>query len=78
MKWALRVLPFYYALTTGILALFIVISGGHGVPKLEDLGAGRACGIFSVFAGVWVISAVFTCSLLLAQVCHLLDYLEFC
>ncbi|KAF4214241.1 hypothetical protein CNMCM8980_006926 [Aspergillus fumigatiaffinis] len=60
MKWALRVLPFYYALTAGILALFIVISGGHGVPKLEDLGAGKACGIIlGVFAGVWVISAVF-------------------
>ncbi|GFF85886.1 phosphate transporter [Aspergillus lentulus] len=60
MKWALRVLPFYYALTAGIPALFIVISGGHGVPKLEDLGAGKACGIILVvFAGVWVISAVF-------------------
>jgi PiT family inorganic phosphate transporter/sodium-dependent phosphate transporter len=60
MKWALRVLPFYYALTAGILALFIVISGGHGVPSLEELGAGKACGIIiGVFAGVWVISAVF-------------------
>ncbi|KAJ6189110.1 hypothetical protein N7519_004018 [Penicillium mononematosum] len=47
MKWALR-------------ALFIVVSGGHGIPKLEDLGAGKACGIvIGVFAGVWVISAVF-------------------
>ncbi|KAF4166972.1 hypothetical protein CNMCM6936_005758 [Aspergillus lentulus] len=41
MKLALPVLPFYYALTAGILALFIVISGGHGVPKLENRGAGK-------------------------------------
>ncbi|KAJ5264248.1 hypothetical protein N7505_008169 [Penicillium chrysogenum] len=60
MKWALRVLPFYYAITAAILALFIVVSGGHGIPKLEVLGAGKACGIvIGVFAGVWVISAVF-------------------
>ncbi|KAF7713401.1 Uncharacterized protein PECH_001341 [Penicillium ucsense] len=60
MKWALRVLPFYYAFTAAILALFIVVSGGHGIPKPEDLGAGKACGIvLGVFAGVWVISAVF-------------------
>lgn len=60
MKWALRVIPFYYAITAAILALFIVISGGHGIPKLEDLGAGKACGIIiGVFAGVWVISAIF-------------------
>ena len=29
MKWAMRVLPVYYALTAGILALFVVISGGR-------------------------------------------------
>jgi hypothetical protein len=45
MKWALRVLPFYYAITAAILALFIVVSGGHGIPKLEVLGAGKAWGI---------------------------------
>lgn len=36
LKWALRVISFYYALTAGILALFIVISGGHGIPTLEE------------------------------------------
>lgn len=60
MKWALRVLPFYYGLTAGILTLFIVISGGHGIPSLDKMGAGKACGIIiGVFAGVWVVSAVF-------------------
>lgn len=60
LKWALRVIPFYYALTAGILTLFIVVSGGHGIPKLEKLGAGKACAIvFGVLAGVWAISALF-------------------
>jgi PiT family inorganic phosphate transporter/sodium-dependent phosphate transporter len=60
LKWALRVIPFYYAITAGVLTLFIVISGGHGVPTLEQMGAGKACGIIiGVFAGVWAISAIF-------------------
>lgn len=60
MKWALRVLPFYYALTAGILALFIVISGGHGIPTLEQMGPGEAVGIvLGVFFGVMAISALF-------------------
>lgn len=60
MKWALRFIPVYYALTAGILALFIVISGGHGIPTLEEMGAGQAIGIIlGVFAGVLVITTVF-------------------
>lgn len=60
LKWALRVIPLYYALTAGILTLFIVISGGHGIPTLEQMGAGKACGIIiGVFAGVWILSATF-------------------
>ncbi|EAU35604.1 hypothetical protein ATEG_03802 [Aspergillus terreus NIH2624] len=60
LKWALRVIPFYYAITAGILALFIVVEGSNGIPSLEDMGAGKACGIIiGVFAGVWVVSAVF-------------------
>lgn len=60
LKWALRVIPFYYALTAGVLTLFIVISGGHGIPTLEQMGAGKACGIIiGVFAGVWILSATF-------------------
>lgn len=60
MKAALTVITFYYGLTAGILALFIVISGGHGIPELEDMGAGVACGIIlGVFFGVWIFSAIF-------------------
>lgn len=60
LKWALRVIPFYYAITAGILALFIVVEGSHGIPSLEEMGAGKACGIvIGVFAGVWIVSAVF-------------------
>ncbi|KAG9246837.1 phosphate transporter [Calycina marina] len=60
MKWALRVLPFYYALTAGILALFLVISGGHGIPTLDEMGAGQATGIIlGVFGGVLIVAAVF-------------------
>lgn len=60
LKAALRVISFYYALTAGILALFIVISGGHGIPTLEEMGAGEAVGIIlGVFFGVWLIAAVF-------------------
>jgi phosphate/sulfate permease len=60
LKAAIRVIPFYYAVTAGILALFIVMDGGHGIPTPEELGAGKAAGIIlGVFAGVLVISAVF-------------------
>ena len=60
LKWALRLIPAYYALTAGILALFIVISGGHGIPTLEEFGAGTVVGIvLGTFAGVFVITTVF-------------------
>ncbi|KIV81941.1 hypothetical protein PV11_04088 [Exophiala sideris] len=60
LKWAIRVLPVYYALTAGILALFIVISGEHGIPTLKQMGAGEAIGIIlGVFAGMLVIAALF-------------------
>ncbi|KAG9252920.1 phosphate transporter [Emericellopsis atlantica] len=60
MKMALYVLPFYYALTAGILSLFIIMDGGHGIPTPEEMGTGKVCGIIlGVFAGVWIISAVF-------------------
>nr|OQO15725.1 hypothetical protein B0A51_17867 [Rachicladosporium sp. CCFEE 5018] len=60
MQAALRVITFYYGLTAGILALFIVVSGGHGIPTLEQMGAGEAIGIvLGVFFGVWALSALF-------------------
>ncbi|KAK9319334.1 phosphate transporter [Lipomyces orientalis] len=60
LKAALRVIPFYYALTAGVLALFVVISGGHGIPTLEKMGAGKAVGIIlGVFFGCMALAAVF-------------------
>lgn len=60
MKAALRVICFYYGLTAGILALFIVISGGHGIPTIEEMGAGQVVGIvLGTFLGVTLLSAVF-------------------
>lgn len=60
LKWAIRLIPFYYALTAGILSLFIVISGGHGIPSLDEMGAGKAVGIIlGVFFGILLLSAVF-------------------
>ncbi len=60
LKWAIRLIPIYYAVTAGILSLFIVISGGHGIPTLKEMGAGEATGIIlGVFAGTLVVAAVF-------------------
>lgn len=47
-------------MTAGILSLFIVISGGHGIPSLEEMGAGKATGIIlGVFFGVLLVAALF-------------------
>lgn len=51
LKWGLRMIPFYLALTAAILALFIVIEAPE-VDSLEEFGAGRIVGIIlGVFAG---------------------------
>lgn len=60
LKAGLRVITFYYGLTAGILTLFIVISGGHGIPTPEEMGTGKIVGIIlGVFFGVWAFSATF-------------------
>ena len=60
LKAALYCIPIYYGLTAGILTLFIVVSGGNGIPKLQDMGAGKATGIIlGVFFGVVLISILF-------------------
>lgn len=47
-------------LTAGILALFVVISGGHGIPTIEEQGAGQVIGIvLGVFFGISALSAIF-------------------
>jgi hypothetical protein len=58
-KWGLRLIPWYFAVTAAILALFIVIEAPTA-PSLEEFGSGRAAGIIlSVFFGVLLISYVF-------------------
>lgn len=56
---AMKAIPFYLAFTAAVLALFITIEA-PGAPSLEELGAGRSCGIvLGVFFGALVISYVF-------------------
>lgn len=69
IKWVLLVLPFYHALTAEILALFMVLGGGHGVPSSTTEVPADPCGItHGVFAGV---TALTCCVLLLTQGCQL-------
>ncbi|KAK9551127.1 hypothetical protein V6000_004903 [Aspergillus fumigatus] len=45
IKWVLLVLPFYHALTAEILALFMVLGGGHGVPSSTTEVPADPCGM---------------------------------
>jgi sodium-dependent phosphate transporter len=57
--WAMRLIPWYFALTGAILALFIVIETPTA-PSLEEFGAGNAIGIIlGVFFGCLLICYVF-------------------
>ena len=59
LKWAMRLIPLYLAVTAGILALFIVIEAPTA-PSLEKFGAGKAVGIIlGVFFGVLAIAYIF-------------------
>ncbi|KAJ4989596.1 phosphate transporter [Stagonosporopsis vannaccii] len=59
LKWAMRLIPVYLALTGAILALFIVVEAPTA-PSLEEFGAGKAMGIiFGVFAGYLLVAYVF-------------------
>lgn len=49
-KWAMRLIPFYFATTAAILALFIVVETPTA-PSLEEFGGEKAAGII---LGVWV------------------------
>ena len=58
-KWGMRLIPWYFAATAAILALFIVIETPTA-PSLEEFGAGKAAGIIlGVFFGILVISYIF-------------------
>ncbi|KAF2657176.1 phosphate-repressible phosphate permease [Lophiostoma macrostomum CBS 122681] len=58
-KWAMLLIPFYFAATGAILALFIVIEAPTA-PSLEEFGAGKAAGIIiGVFFGCLIVCYVF-------------------
>ncbi|KAL3431522.1 phosphate transporter [Aspergillus tetrazonus] len=58
-KWGLRLIPWYIALTGGILALFITIEAPTA-PSLEEFGAGKAVGIIlGCFFGCLFVGYVF-------------------
>jgi sodium-dependent phosphate transporter len=56
LKWGMRLIPFYLALTAGILSLFIIIEIPD-MDSLEDFGAGKISGIIlGVFGGCLLIA----------------------
>ncbi|CAN9165070.1 unnamed protein product [Alternaria alternata] len=58
-KHAMRLIPFYFAMTGAILALFIVVEAPTA-PSLEEFGAGKAAGIIlGVFFGCLAICYIF-------------------
>lgn len=59
LKWGLRLIPFYTALTAGILGLFIVISGTHSIPSLNKLGTKAVGIILGVFGGALLLAYLF-------------------
>lgn len=69
-KWGMRLIPWYFAVTAAILALFIVVEAPTA-PSLEEFGAGKAAGIIlGVFAGVLLISYVFFIPFLKRKLVH--------
>ncbi|KAF1847937.1 phosphate-repressible phosphate permease-like protein [Cucurbitaria berberidis CBS 394.84] len=69
-KWGMRLIPWYFALTASILALFIVVEAPTA-PSLEEFGAGNAAGIvLGVFFGVLLISYVFFIPFLKRKLVH--------
>jgi PiT family inorganic phosphate transporter len=69
-KWGMRLIPWYFATTAAILALFIVVEAPTA-PSLEEFGAGKAAGIIlGVFAGVLIISYIFFVPFLKRKLIH--------
>lgn len=58
-EWGMRLIPWYFAFTAAVLALFIVVETPTA-PSLEEFGAGKAAGIIlGVFFGILLFSYVF-------------------
>lgn len=69
-KWGMRLIPWYFAVTAAILALFIVVEAPTA-PSLEEFGAGNAAGIIlGVFFGILLISYVFFIPFLKRKLVH--------
>jgi len=69
-KWGMRLIPFYFALTSAILALFIVVEAPTA-PSLEEFGGGKAAGIvLGVFFGVLALSYIFFVPFLRRKLVH--------
>jgi phosphate/sulfate permease len=57
--WGMRLIPFFFAFTGAVLALFIVVEAPTA-PSLEEFGAGKAAGIIlGVFFGLLLVCYVF-------------------
>jgi phosphate/sulfate permease len=69
-KWGMRMIPFYFALTSAILALFIVVEAPTA-PSLEEFGGGKAAGIvLGVFFGVLALTYIFFMPFLKRKLIH--------
>jgi phosphate/sulfate permease len=69
-KWGMRLIPWYFATTGAILALFIVIEAPTA-PSLEEFGTGNVVGIIlGVFFGVLAISYIFFMPFLKRKLIH--------
>ncbi|KAF1363557.1 phosphate-repressible phosphate permease-like protein [Lizonia empirigonia] len=69
-KWGMRLIPWYFAATGAILALFIVVETPTA-PSLEEFGAGKAAGIIlGVFGGVLLFSYIFFMPYLKRKLIH--------
>ena len=69
-KWGMRLIPYYFATTGAILALFIVIEA-PSAPSLEEFGTGKIVGIIlGVFFGVLAISYIFFMPFLKRKLIH--------
>jgi hypothetical protein len=69
-KWGMRLIPFYFALTSAILALFIVVEAPTS-PSLEEFGGGRAAGIvLGVFFGILALTYIFFVPFLKRKLIH--------
>lgn len=60
LRMGFILLPLYYGFTAAVFSMFIIVEGSHGIPSLDELGAGRVVGIvLGIFFGISILSAIF-------------------